>query len=132
MKIPLPLSPPISPFLNDLQGGKLVENIPPDKNFPPKKNNISPILYNPQSTSDDFSSKVQGTKFLTTEVDGRTSENQKQSFVEKDIQCSNNTSIIKRNTVKKTMITTKRSPPLSPTPLNSIAVVVGRNDNTKI
>ena len=101
MKIPLPISPLTSPFLNDLQNGKLTENLPPDKDSLPKKNNLSPIFYNPRTATDNFSSKVQGTKFLTTNVDDRTSEKQNERFFEKETQCSNNTNIINHNILKK-------------------------------
>ena len=100
MKIPLPVSPPMSPFLNDLQDGKLLENVPPDKNLPSDKNKLSPIFCSSQKTSDIFSSKVQGTKYSTTKVDGRTSENQKQMIGVNEKHISNNTSIIKSNNDK--------------------------------
>ena len=130
LKIPLPISPLTSPFLNIIQNGKLTENLPPDKNSRPNKNSLSPIFYNPQVICDNSSSKVQGTKFVTTKVDGRTSEKENEMVVEKETQCSNNTSIINHNILKNTRITTKRSSPLSPTPPNSGVIVEESNDTT--
>ena len=116
MKIPLPDSPLISPFLEVPQKRKLIDNLPPEKTFPPdkNKNNLSPIFNGPRKISEIFSPEVQGTKYSTTKVDGRTSENRKQMDAENEKRTSNNTSIIDSSKVKTMTTLKEKRVPFSP------------------
>ena len=139
MNIPLPTSPPISPFclkqkenlnpseVQNIKSPRQKIKFDSDEVTYPKfkdkcESNMSAVICNPGKYDKKAYPKVQGTDNITTKVNGRTKVNQNTMVVDVNpkINC------------KKPTITSKRSTPLSPTPLNSISVVVGKNDNTKI
>ena len=140
MNIPLPSSPPISPFSlkqkeninpveekNDkftLQKKKATTGNGLDPNLSFNYNgNLSPILCTPPKNVKKVCPKVLGTDNLTTKVDGRT------KVIKNKIGAHGNPKI----NVKKTNDNSYVNPsPLSLTPLKNTVDVKGKGDNTKI
>ena len=141
MNIPLPISPPISPFcLKQKENIKPVKDENENSTLQQKKatigkvlkpnlsdnynRNLSHILCTPKNyVKQKVYPKVLGTDNLTTKVDGRTKVIKNTSGAHENPKID----------VKKLMITpTRPPPPLCPAPLKSTVVVMGKSDNTKI